>query len=298
MLELLMKCYKVTSSQSTRLDLELMKIFPEFSRTTIKNLILDGHILLNENPAKPNTKVSRGDRLVFKDFNIRKLRKNKISSFKINLKILYEDNDLIAVDKPAGIVSHPDSIHRSITVLNGILYLLKGKNYERVRLLHRLDKATSGVILATKNLSAHNYYSNLFAKNKVSKEYLAVVKGDFNNVLQGRKDLVVSNYMKYAKQGNSLSKSYVVTKEKGLRAITKFRLLEVSNGYSLVSVKPLTGRTHQIRAHLSILGYPIVGDLLYGGENHKRLMLHAYRIVLKKMNGSTLTVTADLPESF
>ncbi|GIW58822.1 MAG: pseudouridine synthase [Candidatus Dojkabacteria bacterium] len=295
-----MKKFQVKDSKTNRLDLEARELFPQYSRSTIKSLIYDGAILLNNKRVKPNSKVKVGDIITFTSENlkIKKLTKNKIVPFKINLKILYEDENIIAVDKPAGIVSHPDSTHHSITVLNGILFLLKNKKYQRIRLLHRLDKDTSGIILATKNLKAHNYYSNLFVQNKVKKEYLAVVKGDFRRILDNKPEITVINYLKYFKKNDSKSKSYEVGKDKGEKAVTTFEFVEFSNGYSLVLAKPLTGRTHQIRSHLAYLGFPIVGDTLYGGKPFKRLMLHAYKITLTKMNGEKIVLESMLPKDF
>ncbi|BCX14255.1 MAG: pseudouridine synthase [Candidatus Dojkabacteria bacterium] len=293
-----MKKFQIKNSKPNRLDLEAMKLFPQYSRSTIKNLIYDGAILLNDEKVKPNSKVKAGDFITLKNISTKKLTKNKINPVKLNLKVIYEDKNIIAVDKPAGIVSHPDSTHHSITVLNGILFLLKDKKYQRIRLLHRLDKDTSGIILATKNLKAHNYYSDLFAQNKVKKEYLAVVKGDFRRILDNNPSITVRNYLKYFKKNDSKSKSYEVSKDKGEKAVTTFEFIEFSNGYSLVLAKPLTGRTHQIRSHLAYLGFPIVGDTLYGGKPFKRLMLHAHKITLIKMNGEKLALESMLPKDF
>lgn len=194
----------------------------------------------------------------------------------MNLKVIYEDDDIIAVDKPPGIVVHPTKSHLSGTLANGILYYFKKKGENCiVRLVSRLDMDTSGVIVIAKNQFSHATLSREMQENAFKKEYIALVHGIMDKS-KGTIDLPIYRV------GEGTIKR--VIDERGQRSITHYEVLETYKNATLVKLLLETGRTHQIRVHLSYLGFPLFGDKIYGEENNdeeyiNRQALHAYKVV-------------------
>lgn len=197
------------------------------------------------------------------------------------LSILYEDEALLICDKPTGVVSDLAALMRRLPKKQGLI------------LVHRLDKETSGVLILAKTKSVYDAMVSLFEQKKVKKTYLALIKGKPENQ-EGSIQRPIS--LKKKMGGQSL---YTVA-EKGKEALTLWRYLTGALGISLLMCFPITGRTHQIRVHLQSIGYPILGDALYGTvENYPRLLLHAYKISFPHpKTHRTITVTAPLPEIF
>jgi len=216
----------------------------------------------------------------------------------IEIEILYEDKDLIAVNKPEGMVVHPASGNASGTLVNALLYRYKHlKNVgDKIRtgLINRIDKDTSGIVLVGKTNRALWFYSRQFANREIEKTYLAVVKGDFSKRVHGNNQLKVSNYL--ARNPKNRTKFAVVAPGEGRLAISRFKLIDISidRSYSLLEVNIETGRTHQIRVQLSALGYPVVGDKVYSNVKNNRLLLHAYKIKLTLLNGSYHEIEAQV----
>ncbi len=302
-------------SNQTRVDLYLLSQIPELTRTTAKKIIMEGFLKVDGQKVKPNFRVSNGMKV---EIDLQKSHKmlnenefSKIKPVKMDLEIIYEDEFLIVVNKKTGIVVHPVTSHTDDTLMNGLLYYEMNKNnngtVNRIRPIHRLDKDTSGVILFSKDKEAHEYYSKEFENREVEKTYYAVVSGDFEEYLRSKTDKEFFEVFTYIGRSNLNRKEFMNTsQQKGLPARTRFYFekhwehpVKKKKKYSLLKIIPATGRTHQIRVHLKGIGFPILGDELYGGENFSRLMLHAYSLKLKLYKSEEIKIFATkLPKEF
>lgn len=272
-----------------RLDQFLAQKHPEISRHFIKELILSGKVRVNGQFAKPSYPVKETDQLNVEIPN--KLPSPNLVAEDIPLKIVFENENFIVIDKPAGLVVHPAAGHRQGTLVNALLHHL-GERFsevgERSRpgLVHRLDKDTSGLLIVAKTEPTRVSLVQAFKDRNVHKEYLALISGtlaepagEINKPI-GRDD---RNRLKFA------------ISDKGKEATTRYFTEKVLPNHTLLRVLPLTGRTHQIRVHLASIGHPIVGDKLYGGEEADRLFLHATKLqfILK---GKEWAFESSLPE--
>lgn len=281
------------SEEGKRLDLYIAEN-TELTRTRIQQLIKEQNITINEKKTKSSYKVETGDIieiLIPEDKEIDLFPEN------IKIKILYEDNDIAVIDKPAGLVVHPSHGHESGTLVNAIMYHIKdlsGINGEiRPGIVHRLDKDTSGLIIIAKNDKAHTKLSDMFKNSEIKKTYLAILKGKINKD-SGRLETLIGRDSKDRKK-------MAVVKENGKTAVTNFQVLDKNERFSLVKVNIETGRTHQIRVHMKSLGYPILGDKVYGRESNtvKRQMLHAYKLeFIHPITQKTMKIISELPKDF
>lgn len=298
-----------------RIDQLVLDIFPEITRSTSKELVMQGIIKVNGKQVRSNYRINEGDHIDYSTENVtRFIGKNVNSSIKarkMDLKIIFEDEFTIVLNKETGVTTHPVPGHREDTLLNGLVYYQQNKKNDssdvgestKIRPVHRLDKDTSGVILFAKSRDAQAFYSDQFEKGNVQKTYLAVVKGNFNNFLrqQGKDEVFIQNYLKRSKKEKK--KMIVTSNNNGELAISFISYVDRWRGkkgdYSIVKIQPKTGRTHQIRVHLSELGFPIVGDILYDGENYKRLMLHSSSLLIVDFKSKkSKEFSADLPREF
>ncbi|MBN1331593.1 RluA family pseudouridine synthase [Candidatus Dojkabacteria bacterium] len=282
--------------ENKRLDLFLAFLMPDFTRSQIKKIIGENKVTVNERlEFKANYKVREGDKISL-DYKEGKSSLDNIEAEDIKLDIIYEDEDLIAVNKNEGMVVHPATGNFSGTLVNALLYKLRNlKNVgpmHRAGLINRIDKATSGLVLVGKSNKALWFYSKQFAGRLVKKSYIALVPGDFGKALEHKKAITISNYL--ARNPVKRKKFSKVAEGKGKLAKTNLSLISLSKDekYSLVLAKPITGRTHQIRVHLASLGFPILGDEVYSGDKFSRLMLHSYKIKLQLLNGKTKMIIA------
>lgn len=208
----------------------------------------------------------------------------------IPIDIVYEDEDILVVNKPPFMVVHPTKSHQSGTLANGVMnYFNKTKQNCIVRLVNRLDRDTSGLVIIAKSQFAHQAMAKMFEKNKVKKEYIAIVKGKMEG--KGTVDLPIDR--------PSLDSVKRCVIEGGQRAITHYEVIGSSEDVSIVKLILETGRTHQIRVHLSHIGHPILGDELYGEKSNiiQRQALHAFRLTFNKLRGEDLVVcTANIPQ--
>jgi len=257
-----------------RIDLYLTQkeIYP--SRSQIRNLITQGKIRVNNNPVKPSYILKNGDVI---DLVLPENKELKIEAEAIPLDIIYEDEFLVVVNKPADMIVHPAGKIRSGTLVNALLYHCQDSlsgigGIIRPGIVHRLDKNTSGLIVVAKNDFAHLDLSKQIKEHQVTKKYLALVHGSLRDD-SGIIDAPIGRSLKNRKK-------MAVTEGKSREAITHFKVLKRFSGYTLVEVTLRTGRTHQIRVHLAFIGYPIVSDRLYGhrrqGLNIHRQALHSY----------------------
>jgi 23S rRNA pseudouridine1911/1915/1917 synthase len=264
-----------TGEEKIRIDLYLTQkeIYP--SRSQIRNLIAQGKIRVNNNPVKPSYILKNGDVI---GLALPENKELKIKAEVIPLDIIYEDEYLVVVNKPADMIVHPAGKIRSGTLVNALLYHCKDSlsgigGVIRPGIVHRLDKNTSGLMVAAKNDLAHLDLSRQIKEHQVTKKYIALVHGSLRDD-SGIIDAPIGRSLRNRK------KMAVTVEGKSREAITHFKVLKRFSGYTLVEATLRTGRTHQIRVHLAFIGYPIVGDQLYGhkrqGLNINRQALHSH----------------------
>ncbi|UCG54080.1 MAG: RluA family pseudouridine synthase, partial [Dehalococcoidia bacterium] len=251
------KVVKLTvDTNGVRLDKFIGEKYLELSRTYAKKLIEEGHITVNGKSAKASLKLRSGDLL---SIRIPSPETSQLTADDIPLKIIYEDSDLLVVDKPSGLTVHPAPGNPRHTLVNAILArfpnLPNGGDVLRPGIVHRLDKDTSGLILVAKNRQALNNLSNQFKKRSVTKTYLVLVKGQ----LSPRRGFIEAPIGR-----NPHNPKRMAVVENGRDARTEYSVLTYVSDCSLLEIKLETGRTHQIRVHLSAIGYPVVGDITYG----------------------------------
>jgi 23S rRNA pseudouridine1911/1915/1917 synthase len=298
-------------NDGVRLDLFLVSVLPERSRSQIQRLIRDGHVQLAGRPTRANQTVRTGQTI---SVELPEPVSPVPRPEALPLPILYEDQDLVVVDKPAGMVVHPAAGHAGGTLVNALLHHitdLSGIGGEkRPGIVHRLDRGTSGLMVVAKNDAAHEELSRQFRDREVEKEYAALVWGI---VQAGRRiDAPIgrdpSNRKKMSARAARARADQPARIRRSREAVTRIVRAEHSHGLTLVRVAIHTGRTHQIRVHLSAIGHPIVGDPLYGGVHRRvpgdlravthldRPFLHAARLAFKHpRDGRRMEFTSDLP---
>ena len=254
-----------------RLDKYLTQVLPQFSRAYLQRLIAQGCILVNGQRAKASQKLNEADRITVE---FPALPTHPLAE-PIPLAIIYEDKDILVIDKPAGLTVHPAPGHSSHTLVNAILahYPSLAMSDELIRpgIVHRLDKDTSGLIVIVKNDLAREYIAAQFKSRTVTKGYLVLVKGRLSP-----EQVIIEAAI--ARDPHNRRRMAII--EAGKEASTRYQVRKYLDNYALVEVTPLTGRTHQIRIHMSAIGYPVVGDPVYGVKSAhlKRQFIHAYRL--------------------
>jgi 23S rRNA pseudouridine1911/1915/1917 synthase len=262
----------VADIAGVRLDKFVGERCPELSRTHARQLIDEGLITVNSKAVKPSLKLAPGDRV---NVTIPPEPTSALEPENIPLNIIYEDADLLIVDKPAGLAVHPAPGHPTHTLANAILNYLPNLAEDadslRPGIVHRLDKDTSGLLLVAKNRVAQANLSEQFKSRTVSKAYLVLVKGK----LTPEKGIIEAAIGRDPRHRQRMA---VVAK--GREARTDYRVIRYYGNYSLLEIKPETGRTHQIRVHLAAIGFPVVGDATYGiaSPHLSRQFLHASKI--------------------
>lgn len=299
-----MRHYKVKSKENgLRLDQYIAKVKPDITRSFIQKLIKGGSVFVNNKKiTKTSHKTKTGDELTI---IIPSIKEIGILAENIPLNIVYEDDDIVVVNKPTGMVVHPtdNGAHVSGTLVNAVLYYcrksLSGIGGEkRPGIVHRLDKNTSGLIIVAKNDKAHNYISKQIQDRTVTKKYIALLKGHLKPAegsieaplikTHGEKDMHVSG------------------KKKAKFALTHYKVIKYIGDYSLVDVQIVTGRTHQIRVHFASINHPVCGDEMYGDKKVnedmakiglKRQFLHAAYLKFKlPKNDKEIELSSDLAE--
>jgi len=287
-----------------RLDTWLRQKLPALSRGAIQRLIEEGHVRVNGKPVKSTHTPRAGDRV---EVEFPEAKPAEAQPEAIPLQILYEDEALLVVNKPAGLVVHPASGHESRTLVNALLHHCQGRlsgigGVARPGIVHRLDKDTSGCMVVAKNDDTHLALSAQFASRKVEKTYQAIVCGEMARD-RGEIRAAIARH-------SSHRKCMAVDEEFGREAHTTYRVIERLRGATLAEALLHTGRTHQIRVHFKFLGYTLVGDQTYGHRQNVRLeelteyraprqMLHAYHLTFfHPRSGKRLRFDAELPEDF
>jgi 23S rRNA pseudouridine1911/1915/1917 synthase len=278
-------------SAGARLDKYISDAGPELSRTRARRLIDDGLVTVNGRIEKASFKLSAGDKI---DITVPPEEHSHLTAEDIPLKIVYEDADLLVVDKPAGLAVHPAPGHPSGTLVNAVLgylpALAEDDDSLRPGIVHRLDKDTSGLMVVAKNRAAQENLSDQFKNRVVKKTYLALVKGK----LTPEKGIIEADI---GRDRGNRQKMAVVTN--GRDARTEYRVIKHIGDYSLLEIKPETGRTHQIRVHLAAIGFPVAGDETYGVQTPflSRQFLHAHKLRFKlPSTGEYVEFDSPLPE--
>jgi len=292
----MIKEYNIVISDNNvdkRLDLAIIENIHDITRSFLKNNCIS--LLVNNKQQKLSYKCKINDVINIKiDFSDNTMQNIKPENIPIN--IIYEDNNYIVINKPYNMVVHPAKGNFTGTVVNALLGMKKtlsdNDDKSRIGIVHRLDKETSGLLLITKNIKANNYLTDLFKSRKIIKKYHAIVKGSFNNSITKIDNFIGRNPKK--------RKKMAVLKKSGKRSITLINNVTFLNGYSYLDITLLTGRTHQIRVHLSHLGYPILGDLIYSRKDNRfndvPLCLVAYKLsFFDKFSDKTFDFIIDDP---
>lgn len=289
----------LADENNIRIDTWLAKKIKGYSRTYIQKLINDNMVLVNSNPIKSNYKIKPKDKI---SIAIPIKKTVKIMPEDIKLDIIYEDDSILIINKPKGMVVHPASGNYEETLVNALINYC-GKNLsdiggtDRPGIVHRLDKDTSGALIVAKNNQVHKFLAKEFKLKKIKRIYVSVVKGIIKEDT-GKILLPVGRHPINRKK-------MAVNKEKGKEAITYFKVIErfVNNTY--VELRLETGRTHQIRVHMSYIGYPVIGDLVYGNKNKnlgykiKGQALHAKILGFNHpVTGKYMEFEAPLPKDF
>ncbi|RLC96272.1 MAG: RNA pseudouridine synthase [Chloroflexi bacterium] len=257
-----------------RLDYALAAHAPDLSRSYAQRLIKDGAVTVNGQLSKPSYRVQAGDEIFAR---VPAEMPAQVLPEDIPLDIIYEDDVLLVVDKPAGMVVHPGIGHTSGTLVNAVLahcpQVAEVGGLERAGIVHRLDKDTSGLILIAKDEKTRAALQRQFKRRQVAKTYLALVEDQ----VQPREGIIEAPVGRNKRQRKKMA---VV--RRGRKAITMYRAIKYFSRHTLLEVRPHTGRTHQVRVHLAWLGYPVVGDTVYGRRRQRLLQgrhfLHAARL--------------------
>ena len=269
--------FRYEGETAERVDKFLVSCLPEFSRARLQGLIDDGYVSINNSPVRKSGQIIEAGAQV--EVHVPPHVPSRLTAENIALDIIFENSDLIVVNKPAGMVVHPAVGHDSGTLVHAVLGhdpQMEGiGGEERPGVVHRLDKETSGLILLAKNERAHRWLQDQFRLRQVDKTYLALVDGK-PPTPTGRVEAPI------ARDPSHRKKMAVVPAGKGREAVSEYRTLESFRDHTLLEFHPLTGRTHQIRLHCAFLGCPIVGDPIYGRKHATlkidRHFLHAAKL--------------------
>jgi 23S rRNA pseudouridine1911/1915/1917 synthase len=300
-----MKIIKIEKNNAgSRIDKFLAQEFFSLSRGEIIKNIKEGKILVNDGSVKPSYHLKETDEI---ESDISFEREEIIPNNEMKLNIIYSDENIIVLNKPAGIQVHPDSNEKKTTLVNALIYKFPEiKNvhdeslgaYLRPGIVHRLDKDTSGVMVIARNQTSFDELKETFQERRVHKKYIALLHGQ----IKDRKGIItkpIARAGSYKKQVIAGAK----TKTKIRGAVTRYKLLKKLGDYSLVEAEPLTGRMHQIRIHFFSIGHPVAGDKLYRLKSQKtvtspeRQLLHSSSLDFN-LFGQKFSFSAPLPEDF
>ncbi len=280
-----------------RIDKFLSAQLPEQSRSYLQKIIKEGSVLVNGSPVKASYRMDDQDEVTI---DLPELKEPEIEAENIPLDILYEDDDLLMVNKPKGMVVHPSAGHTTGTLVNAVMYHCKedlsGINgVMRPGIVHRIDKDTTGVLVICKNDKAHNFVAEQLKEHSITRKYRAIVNG----VIKEDEGTVNAPIGRHPTE----RKKMAINEKNGKHAVTHYRVLERFANHTYIECQLETGRTHQIRVHMASLHHPLLGDTVYGSQKNpyhlKGQTLHAMVLgLIHPSTGSYLEVTAPLPEYF
>ena len=286
-----------------RLDQALARLFPDYSRSRLKAWLLDGAVLVDGIAWRPRDRVQGGETV---DLTVTPEAVVRAAPEAMALDVVFEDDDLLVINKPAGLVVHPGAGNVSGTLMNGLLaHAAQLESLPRAGIIHRLDKDTSGLLLVAKTLPAHTALVRALAERSVSRQYLAVCNGVLTG--GGTIDAAIARH--------PVDRTRMAVRDTGKPAVTHYTVLERFRAHTYVKVVLETGRTHQIRVHFAYRRHPLVGDPVYGGRlafpagasealretlrSFRRQALHAVRLELAHpVTGEELALEAAPPEDF
>ena len=284
----------IIKDEKGRIDKVLNERLADFSRSQIQQWIKEQHVSIDHKVIKANYKVSAGDKIVIE---IPEPEELDLVPENLNLAIVYEDDDVVVVNKPQGMVVHPSAGHPNGTLVNGLLYQVKNlstiNDVVRPGIVHRIDKDTSGLLMVAKNDHAHESLAQQL-KNKTSlRKYVALVHGEIPHE-KGRIEAPIGR--------SKVNRKMQAVIEGGKPAVTHFEVLKRFEGFTLIELQLETGRTHQIRVHMQYIGYPVAGDPLYGPKKTLKgngQFLHAKLLGFEHpTTGDSMVFEASLPEIF
>ncbi|MHA6711952.1 RluA family pseudouridine synthase [Dehalococcoides mccartyi] len=286
-----MRTFKlVAETAGERLDKYITQKESGLSRSFIQELVSSGHILVNNQSAKPSLRLKTGDTITIE---IPPETPSELKAENIPLEIIFQDKDLLLINKPPGLTVHPAPGHPDHTLVNGVLALEpEMEDFDdplRPGIVHRLDKDTSGLLLVAKNRQALANLSAQFKERTIRKYYLALVKGELRPA---------EGFIEAPLGRDPQNRQKIAVVSDGRHARTGYKVLRYIQGYSLLEVKLETGRTHQIRVHFAAIGHPVAGDAVYGQKESwvKRQFLHAHRLSFAlPSNGQVVEFTSPLP---
>ncbi len=286
-----------------RLDQALARMFPDYSRSRLKAWLLDGAVLVDGAPWRPRDRVQGGETVVV---TVSADTAVHAAPEAMRLDVVFEDDDLLVINKPAGLVVHPGAGNASGTLLNGLLaHAPQLESLPRAGIVHRLDKDTSGLLLVAKSIPAHTALVRELAERSISRRYLAICNGVLTG--GGRIDAAIGRH--------PVDRTRMAVRENGRPAVTHYTVIERFRAHTYVNVVLETGRTHQIRVHFAWRGHPLVGDPVYGGRlalpagasdalrdalrAFRRQALHAARLELRHpVSGEALAFEVPPPADF
>ncbi|MGX7013894.1 RluA family pseudouridine synthase [Vagococcus silagei] len=280
--------------EAGRIDKVLTQVFDAYSRSQIQSWLKESLVSVNQEPVKANYKVKEHDDITIQIPEVKEL---ELIAEDIPLDIIYEDDDVIVINKPQGMVVHPSAGHPNGTLVNALLYHCKDlsaiNDVIRPGIVHRIDKDTSGLLMVAKNDQAHLFLSDQLKERKALRKYVALVHGEIPHD-KGTIEAPIG------RSKENRQKQAVVAD--GKPALTHFEVLERFNDFTLIECQLETGRTHQIRVHLNYIGYPIAGDPMYGPRKTLKgngQFLHAKTIGFEHpTTHELLTFSSDIPEVF
>ncbi|MBR5239148.1 MAG: RluA family pseudouridine synthase [Clostridia bacterium] len=287
----------VSTACKIRIDKYIAEVCPDLTRSFVQKLIEEDHITANGVVCTKKTMVSEGDVICFE---IPKPKELSVNEENIPLEIVYEDDSLIVVNKPRGMVVHPANGNYEGTLVNALLYHCKGRlssinGVIRPGIVHRIDKDTSGLLLVAKTDAAHLSLAEQIKEHSVKREYVALLDGVIKED-SGTVDKPIGRSEKDRKK-------MAITLKNSKNAVTHYTVLERYTGYCLVKCRLETGRTHQIRVHMASLGHPVTGDPVYGAKKqklfHEGQLLHAKTIgLIHPKTGEYMEFSSELPDEF
>lgn len=280
-----------------RLDMFLCELYPDLSRNKIQTFIKNGDVLVNDTKVKTGYALKESDIITANELEVKSDIEYNLEKVNMNLEILYEDDDVLVINKPKGLVVHPANSYEGDTLVNGLLYQIDRlstiNGATRPGIIHRIDKDTSGLLLIAKSNEAHVILAKDISEHKVDRNYYAICYGTFEGKT-GTINMPISR-----DESNRLR---MAVNEGGKNAVTHFEVMEQYLNHSLLKVQLETGRTHQIRVHLAKIGHPLLGDPTYGprkvfGEEGQ--FLHAYKLsFMHPIKKEQITVETELPLAF
>lgn len=277
-----------------RLDLFLTRKIPDVSRSLVQRLVHSGNVMVNETITKANYKIQKKDVITV---SIPEIKALELTAEELPLAVVYEDDDIIIINKARGMVVHPAAGNHSGTLVNALLQHCEGlsgiNGVARPGIVHRLDKDTSGVMAVAKSDKAHVSLAKQIKNRTASRRYLAILHGN----IKEEQGVIKAPIGRHPSDRKKMAVTFMNSKE----AITTFRVAERFGDYTVVECKLLTGRTHQIRVHMAYIGHPVVGDPKYGPERMPFSIsgqaLHSAELTIAHpITGNIMTFTAPLPE--